>query len=189
MRHLATFVAAVVLGPATWVLVALGQGRSLTVFDTAPNADLPSAGDPLAAFVFIAVAGMLLGVVGTLRLSPLGATLIGLGYLGSAVAAVFAPGRVINLLDHTLRIGGYDANLATPVRTGSAALLGSLLVVAVVSAKRWRQWPEAPADETPKPEDTPIPLGDLQRDTELVGAAGLTAQDRPQWETSWQSRR
>ncbi|MEV0716761.1 hypothetical protein [Asanoa sp. NPDC050611] len=166
MRHLATVIAAVVLGPATWVLIAFGQDRSVAVFDS----DSLSGGDPLGAFVFLAAAGLLLGVIGTLRFSPLGATLVGLGYLGSAAAAVFAPGRVIDLFDHTLTIAGRDGNLATPVRTGSAAILGALLVVAVASAKRWRRWPEPATPEAA--EDEPlIPLDPRGGDTELVGSS------------------
>jgi hypothetical protein len=175
VRHLATVIAAVVLGPVTWVLLALGQDRSTAVFATD---DPPSAGDPLAPFVFIAVAGLLLGVLGTLRLSPLGATLVGLGYLGSAVAAIVAPTRVVDLLDHTVRVAGHDGNLATPVRTGSAALLGALLVVAVASVKRWRRWPQ-PAAPEPEPEpsrDEPMP------NTELVAVPGRSGDhERPLW--------
>jgi hypothetical protein len=186
MRHLATAVAAVVLGPATWVLVAFGQDRSVAVFD----ADAVSGGDPLGGFVFLAAAGLLLGVIGTLRVSPLGATLVGLGYLGSATAAVLAPARLIDLFDHTLTIAGRDGNLATPLRTGTTALLGALLIVAVVSTKRWRRWPEPEATPEPVEEEPLIPLTPRPGDTELVGS-GLgfgPAPDRPTWETNPRTR-
>jgi hypothetical protein len=40
-------------------------------------------------------------------------------------------------------LGSYQVDLATPVRTGTTLLLGSLLLVGVVSVQRWRRWPQA----------------------------------------------
>lgn len=148
MRHIKTVIAALILGPLAWVLLAAGQGRSLRVFEDAqesrgvldPNALLK----PLLVLV---VAGLLLGLIATVRISPLGSVLTGLTYSVSYVGLLFSPAQLLDLLSHKLSVAGYQVDLLTPVRTGTTLLLGSLLLVGVASVQRWRRWPQSDADE------------------------------------------
>ena len=148
MRHIKTAIAALILGPLAWVLLAAGQGRSLRVFEDAQE----SGGglDPnalLKPLLVLAAAGLLLGLTATVRISPLGSVLTGLAYSVSYVGLLFSPVRLLDLLSHKLSVAGYQIDLLTPVRTGTTLLLGSLLLVGVASVQRWRRWPQSDADE------------------------------------------
>jgi hypothetical protein len=148
MRHIKTLIAALILGPLAWVLLAAGQGRSLRVFEDAQE----SGGvlDPnalLKPLLVLAAAGLLLGLIATVRISPLGSVLTGLTYSVSYVGLFFSPARLLDLLSHKLSVAGYQIDLLTPVRTGTTLLLGSLLLVGVASVQRWRRWPQSDADE------------------------------------------
>ncbi|MFG3700759.1 hypothetical protein ACGF5C_22995 [Micromonospora sp. NPDC047620] len=148
MRHIKTVIAALVVGPLAWVLLAAGQGRSLRVFGDAQESG--GALDPdalLKPLLVLAAAGLLLGLIATVRISPLGSVLTGLAYSISYVGLLFSPARLLDLLGHKLSVAGYQIDLLTPVRTGTTLLLGSLLLVGVASAQRWRRWPQPDADE------------------------------------------
>jgi hypothetical protein len=157
MRHLGTLIAAIVIAPLAWILIAFGQERSATAFANAHGGGALHAGDFVRPLQYLAAAGLLLGLMATLRLSPLGALVGGTGYLSSYALLLVAPDRMLKLFSHNVSVVGHQADLATPVRTGTTLLLGALLVVGAASVGRWRRWPR-PAGETP--------------DTELV-------QDRP----------
>ncbi|MGN9779295.1 hypothetical protein ACTMS0_26565 [Micromonospora sp. H33] len=153
MRHLGTVIAAAIVGPLAWILIAAGQDRSTRAFANAPDGGVPDGGDLLRPVLVLAAAGILLGLIATLRFSPLGAALAGLIYSASYLVLLVSPGLTTTLFDHTLTLGGYRVDLMAPVRTGTALLVGSLLLVGVVSIRRWRRWPEpaaaAPATLTP----------------------------------------
>ena len=145
MRHIGTVIAAVVVGPLAWILLALGQDRRracLRMHRTA-GTDANDFGWPL---LLLAPAGILLGLIATLRFSPLGAVLTGMVYVASYVGLLISPTWLLDLLNHKLTLGGHQADLATPVRTGTTLLLGSLLLVGGASVHRWRRWPRATAD-------------------------------------------
>ncbi|RKN52276.1 hypothetical protein D7193_26945 [Micromonospora costi] len=164
MRHLGTVIAAAVVGPLSWILFAAGQGRSIRAFENAPDGAVPDSGEFLQPALVLAAAGILLGLIATLRISPLGAALAGLLYSASYLGLLFNPSMVTNLLDHTPTLAGYEIDLMAPARTGTSLLVGSLMLVAVVSARRWRRWPE-PATDT----DTALATDDIN----------ATAKDRP----------
>jgi hypothetical protein len=148
MRHIKTAIAALVVGPLAWVLLAAGQGRSLRVFGDAQESG--GALDPdalLKPLLVLAAAGLLLGLVATVRISPLGSVLTGLAYSVSYVGLLFSPDRLLDLLSHELGVAGYQIDLLAPVRTGTTLLLGSLLLVGIASVQRWRRWPQPDADE------------------------------------------
>ena len=155
MRHLGTFIAAIVIAPAAWLLIAFGQTESGTAVAKALASGAWPAGDFIAPLLLLAGAGILLGLIGTLRLSPLGAVLTGLVYVASYVVLLFDGKDVSKLLGYTITIASHKADLRAPVSSGASLLLGSLLLVSVASIGRWRRWPKpaAPAAVEPGLED------------------------------------
>ncbi|MEU5723101.1 hypothetical protein ABZ783_14900 [Micromonospora sp. NPDC047738] len=166
MRHIGTVIAAAIVGPSAWILFALGQDRSAQAFADAQNGGALDGGDLVRPALVLAAAGILLGLVATLRISPLGATLTGLFYSASYLGLLVSPASLMKLLDHEPTLAGYQVDLAAPVRTGTTLLVGSLLLVAVVSVRRWQRWPQPEADGP----------GALQPD-EILSPA--TQKDRP----------
>jgi hypothetical protein len=159
MRHTATLVAAVVIAPLAWILVAFGQDRTAQALDTADSSGVYRTGDFVAPLFFLAAAGILLGLIATLRFSPLGAVVTGLGYATSYILLLLAPESVLSMFTHRVSIAGRHADLSTPVRTGTTLLLGGVLLVAVVSVGRWRRWPRpAEPDSGPAVEPTSFAL-------------------------------
>jgi hypothetical protein len=158
MRHLGTLIAAVVVAPLAWILIAFGQDRSATAFANAGAGGSLHAGDFVRPLQYLAAAGLLLGIIATLRFSPLGALVTGAGYLSSYALLVVAPDQLLRFFSHNLSVAGHQADLATPVRTGTTLLVGALLVVAAASVGRWRRWPRRAGDglDTDPAEDRPV---------------------------------
>ncbi|MGW9192827.1 hypothetical protein [Micromonospora chersina] len=148
MRHLGTVLAAAIVGPLAWILFALGQDRSERAFAAAQNGGALDSADFVRPALVLAAAGIVLGLIATLRFSPLGAALTGLAYSASYLGLLVSPARVTKLFDHELTVSGHPVDLAAPLRTGTTLLVGSLLLVGVVSVRRWQRWPR-PADDTP----------------------------------------
>jgi hypothetical protein len=136
MRHLGTLAAAIVIAPLAWILLAFGQDRSEGAFEGSLH-----PGGFLRPALCLAAAGILLGLIGTLRFSPLGAVAAGVGYAVSYLALLVNPQRVVNLFPHHISVLGRSADPVTPLRTGTALIVGALLLVAVASIGRWRRWP------------------------------------------------
>ena len=158
MRHLGTVLAAAIVGPLAWILFALGQDRSERAFAAAQNGGALDSADFVRPALVLAAAGIVLGLIATLRFSPLGAALTGLAYSASYLGLLISPTSLMRLLDHKLTVSGHQVDLADPVRTGTTLLVGSLLLVGVVSIRRWQRWPQPDAD-TPAalPPDEIIP--------------------------------
>jgi len=140
MRHIWTLIAALVIAPSAWFLLAFGQSTSLQVL--ADDAKSPSGADILRPLAFLAVAGLLLGLIATLRISPLGAVLTGVLYAGSYILLAVAPHGVDGALSKQVSFGGLHADLSMPLHTGTSALVGAMLLLALLSVGRWRRWPE-----------------------------------------------
>jgi hypothetical protein len=145
MRHIGTLIAAIVIGPLAWILIAFGQDRSAAAFANAQAKGAFHTGDFVRPLIFLAAAGLILGLVATLRFSPLGAGLTGLVYVLSYVWLFIDAKGLLNIFKHPLRIAGQDADPTTPVRTGTTLLVGALLLVSVASMARWRRWPRPQA--------------------------------------------
>ncbi|MFD0745175.1 hypothetical protein ACFQ1L_27700 [Phytohabitans flavus] len=139
MRHLWTLIAAIFIAPLAWVLLAYGQDRSIQAFLNEDAAGAFQNGDFIRPASCLAATGLLLGLLGTLRVSPAGAVLTGLVYTGSYLALLASPDAVLNFLPGQISLAGREADLETPLRTGSAMVLGAALLLAVVSAGRWRR--------------------------------------------------
>jgi hypothetical protein len=158
MRHVGTLIAAI--GPLVWIMLAFGQERSAWVVTNAQSSGVVQAGDFIQPLLLLAAAGLLLGLIGTLRFSPLGAVLTGMLYAASYVGLLVDPKRLLGLFTHDLAVAGRHADPTTPIRTGTTLLLGALLLVSVVSVGRWRRWPLPAVDEpSPVPERDRLPEG------------------------------
>jgi hypothetical protein len=157
MRHYGTLIAAVVISPLAWILIAFGQDRSAQAFANANSNGAFDTADFLRPLVFLAAAGLLLGLIGTLRFSPLGAVFAGVVYAGSYLLLLIAPKGLMNFIGHNLSVAGHRADMSLPLRTGTALVLGAVLLVAVASVSRWRRWPR-PVDATPNAFDDIAPL-------------------------------
>ena len=187
MRHIGTVLASAVVGPLAWLLFALGQDRSAQAFANAPDGAALDSADFVRPALVLAAAGILLGLIATLRFSPLGAALTGAVYSASYLGLLISPASVMKLLDHKLTLGGHQVDLAAPVRTGTTLLVGSLLLVGVVSIRRWQRWPQ-PAGDGPAAlvPDEVIPPA-TQRDRPLgvdglgigLGSPGRTPEPEP----------
>jgi hypothetical protein len=149
MRHIATLIAAVVIGPLAWILIAFGQDGSAAAFDKARSSGALDTGDFVRPLIYLAVAGVLVGLIATLRFSPLGAVLTGVMYVMSYVWLLIDPSALLDLFKRNLSIFGQTADPTLPVRTGTTMIVGALLLVAVVSVKRWRRWPQPATPEEP----------------------------------------
>jgi hypothetical protein len=150
-------------------MLAFGQERSARAFADAQSSGAVDRADFVRPLLLLAAAGILLGLIATLRVSPLGAALTGGVYTASYVAMLIDPTWLLSLFAHDLAIAGRHADPATPIRTGTALLLGALLLVAVVSVGRWRRWP-LPAVEAP---------GAVPERDSLLDGLGVTAEPGP----------
>jgi hypothetical protein len=145
MRHIGTLIAALVIAPLAWILTAYGQDRSAQTFANAGSGGAVNTGDVTRALLFLAAAGVLLGLIATLRFSPLGAAVSGAAYIAIYAMLLIAPHGLLNLFNHTVSVAGQRADLSTPIRTGTTLVLGAAMLVAVASVGRWRRWPRPEA--------------------------------------------
>jgi uncharacterized membrane protein YgcG len=135
MRHVATLIAAIVIAPLAWILLALGQERSVQL--TAASTHHGSSF--LRPVLVLAAAGILFGLIATLRFSPLGAVVTGAAYAISYLALLFVPNTVLRMAHHSFSISGHTVDTSTPIRNGTTMLLGGLLLMAIFSVSRWRR--------------------------------------------------
>ncbi|MFF5176019.1 hypothetical protein ACFY3U_25805 [Micromonospora sp. NPDC000089] len=176
MRHLWSFLAGLVVAPITWVLVTLGQdgsGRTVHRWVEIGTYSTPNLIEPA---VYLGVAGILLGLLGTLRVSPLGPLVAGLLLITPYVGMFVAPFTVLDKIPEGHKLLGDPLPLREPVQDGTLFLIGLLLLVAVFSGQRWRRWPRpsagaeltpagTPTDDTPTYTDWPPPPSRAEPDT------------------------
>ena len=177
MRHLWSFLAGLVVAPVTWVLVTLGQdgsGRTVHRWVEIGTYSTPNLIEPA---VYLGVAGILLGLLGTLRFSPLGAVVAGLLLITPYVGMFIAPFTVRDQIPDSWKLLGDPLPLRQPVENGTLFLVGVLLLMAAFSAQRWRPWPapatagaeltsaDKPIESTFSPNDWPPSGAKTERDT------------------------
>ncbi|SDY72610.1 hypothetical protein SAMN05444365_103264 [Micromonospora pattaloongensis] len=141
MRHLWSLLAGIVVAPITWLLIALGQGgSSRTVAGWVEDGRYDTARliEPAA---YLVAAGILLGLLGTLRVSPLGPLAAGLLLVGAYAGMFAAPFVIHDSLPDNEQLLGRPLPLELPLDNGTLFLLGALLLMATFSAQRWRRWP------------------------------------------------
>jgi hypothetical protein len=143
VRHFGTLLAAIFFAPMAWILLAFGEDRTAMAFANAHDNGAFNGGDFLRPLQYLTAAGLLLGLLATLRFSPLGTLVAGFAFASSYAGLVLAPQSVVNLFTHSVSVGGHRADLTLPIRTGTAMLLGALMLVGAASLGRWRRWPRA----------------------------------------------
>jgi hypothetical protein len=161
MRHLGSLLAGLVIGPIAWLLIALGAPRSQEIFARWATEDTVNPRDLLVPAALFAGAGILIGLVGMLRWSPLGPLVAGAMYLGAYVALFFLPSQRLTALPRW-RVAGAVIDPVAPLASGALPVLGVALVMAVFSVKRWRRWPAVSA---PPPAPAPIGRPDMPLDS------------------------
>ena len=166
MRHLWSFLAGVVAAPLTWVLITLGQDGSTRTVTRWLEIGKYNTANLIEPSVYLAVAGILLGLVGTLRVSPLGPLTAGLALITPYLGLFVNPFWVRDTVPTNWEVFGDPLPLLLTVENGTLFFLGALLVIATFSAQRWRRWP-APGDGDPRrrrprpttPRRSPVPTG------------------------------
>lgn len=142
MRHLLSFVLALVLTPLIYVsagfsAVKFGEANNLGVIEIVPG---------LLGLVAAFVAGGLYALLVMTRLSPVGPVFAGLVYLGVTLWALLDPGSLSDIVPADLF--GVRNLLHIPVPFGTA-LLTVPLILTIFSPRRWRRG-ALPAALTPE---------------------------------------
>jgi hypothetical protein len=161
MRHVWSLLAGMVITPLAWMLIA--QGQATTISDPAGYPTDLSARLIYGGALLIA-AGLLVGLVSSLRVSPVGALTAAIVYLGVSIYSWVDPLQAgLNLNRFDWSIAGADASLFSPIYTGVLPVLGGVLTICLFSPQRWRSWPTppAPAPLVTGPEDTAEVYGQL----------------------------
>ncbi|MEU6020452.1 hypothetical protein ACGFIK_03860 [Micromonospora sp. NPDC048871] len=156
MRHLWSFLAGLVVAPVTWVLVTLGQDGSAGTVNRWVEIGTANTANLIEPAVYLAVGGIVLGLLGTLRISPLGALVAGLLLVTPYIGMFVTPFRVRDRIPADWEFLGDPLPLRLPVENGTLFLIGMLLLVATFSGQRWRRWPQ-PTTAAPAPTSTPPP--------------------------------
>ena len=115
MRHLGSLLAGLVVAPLAWVLIAAGQPRTAQTFERWRALDSVYTGDVLKPLGLLVGAGLLIGLVLALRLSPVGPLVAGLAYLGVYGYSFRDPFRVLDLLPQ-LDLRGYKIDTTIPFK-------------------------------------------------------------------------
>lgn len=171
MRHILSLLAGLVAAPLAWLLISTGQYNSQQAVADWDRTGLFDTADLVGPVAFLAAAGILLGLLGTLRLSPAGPLAAGMLFVVPTILMFINPFTTLErfyrptdfdpAVGADRRLFGQDLQPWLPVENGTLLIIGVLLLVAVFSVQRWRQWPTKPA---------PIPAA---TDSEVV--AGITA--------------
>lgn len=151
MRHLWSFLAGIVVAPLTWVLVTLGQDGSSRTVNRWVELGTFTTANLIEPAVYLAVAGILAGLLGTLRISPLGPLVAGLLLTAPYVGLFVNPFNFQEAVPTGWKVLGDPLPLRLPVENGTLFVIGLLLVMATFSGQRWRRWPVrvATTDTTP----------------------------------------
>lgn len=149
MRHVWSLLAGIVITPLAWVLIALGQTILVSPLETSSR----GLSQQITGGALLIGAGLLYGLIASLRVSPLGSMIASFTYLGATAWAVFAPNPALRVLRApNWELLGHDLHLANPIFHGSLPVVGGLMLIAIFSAKRWRAWPKpATTDTWPEP--------------------------------------
>ncbi|HEX6969856.1 MAG TPA: hypothetical protein VF174_13750, partial [Micromonosporaceae bacterium] len=149
MRHLWSLLAGVVAAPLTWILIAAGQGGSRRTIESWTTTDSWNWANLIEPAVYLLVAGIVLGLLGTLRFSPAGPMIAGLLLMIPYALLFVDPFAVRDAVPGSWRIADDELSLHLPLDNGTLALIGLLLFTATFSVQRWRSWP-VPATTEPQ---------------------------------------
>nr|WP_203707458.1 hypothetical protein [Asanoa iriomotensis] len=127
--------------PVVWILLALGQDGSASTIGTWAETSAFNTARLIGPAVYLAAAGIGLGVLATLRWSPLGPVVAGLLLMAPYVGMFIAPLRVRSAVPGGWRLFGDPLPLRLVLDNGTLFFLGLLLLMAAFSVQRWRRWP------------------------------------------------
>jgi hypothetical protein len=150
--------AGVVAAPLVWLMIAIGQGGSTRTVEGWLDDGAFETADLIEPAAYLAAAGVVLGLIAALRLSPLGPLVAGVLLAGVYLAMFVDPFEVRNAVPNTWDLFGDPIPLRTPLTNGTLLLIGALLLMAVFSVQRWRTWPAGAAAAVPPdtaPGETP----------------------------------
>lgn len=133
MRHVWSLIAGILITPLAWFLIAFGQGAM-----SRGQASDGVQDDVILGGLLIIGVGLLLGLVSSLRTSPVGALVGGLIFVGAAAFALIRPIDALEVFSREVVLGDYKTNIADPLNHGTLAVAGGMLLIAVFSAARWR---------------------------------------------------
>ncbi|ASW53712.1 hypothetical protein [Plantactinospora sp. KBS50] len=142
MRHLWSFLAGVVAAPVCWVLLALGQQGSASTIDRWTSAGTYNVANLIEPTVYLVVGGLVLGLLASLRISPLGPVAAGIMLVAPYVGLFVRPFAVRDWIPDGWKLFGDPVPMRLPLQNGTILLLGLLLLMAVFSGQRWRRWPK-----------------------------------------------
>lgn len=152
MRHLWSLLAGIVSAPLVWLLLSSGQHRSQAVVASWDATGRFNTADLVGPVILLAVAGIMLGLLGTLRWSPAGPVVAGALFVTPTVLMFINPFQTLEGFFRPSpppadieprRILAQDLEPWLPVENGTLLVLGVLLLMAVFSGQRWRRWPAA----------------------------------------------
>jgi hypothetical protein len=148
LRHLGSFLLAVVLAPIVYLLTGVG----LSAFSQATTRgaqERPMA--TLLSVATLAVAGAVYAVLVMARLSPIGPALAGFFFLGMPAWPLVDPASYANALndvDARFKILGVQIlGIDLVGRSGIGVLLAIPLIVTLASPRRWSRYANAPGAE------------------------------------------
>ncbi len=147
------------MAPLAWVLIALGQDGSVRTVNRWMEVGTFNTANLIQGAVYLAVVGILLGLLGTLRVSPLGPLVAGLLLAAPYVGLFVDPFALRDMVPANWSLFGDPLPLLVPVDNGTTFVIGTLLLIAAFSRQRWRRWP-GPA---PAPAPAPTLIGEEPR--------------------------
>ncbi|MER7002460.1 hypothetical protein ABT297_05355 [Dactylosporangium sp. NPDC000555] len=145
MRHVGSLIAGMLIAPLAWLLIAIGQQKSAETVGKWVELGAFDSVDLLLPAAYLLGAGLIIGLIATLRISPAGPIVAGLALLATYVSLFIDPLSALNSLKKGSAIPGLTVDLTLPITNGTTAVLGLALLVAAASVKRWRAWPAAVA--------------------------------------------
>ncbi|HLU46213.1 MAG TPA: hypothetical protein VKZ67_14555 [Natronosporangium sp.] len=159
MRHLWSLLAGILVAPLAWLLLAIGQPAMQRTAHDWWAANRFDTVDLIGPTILLVVVGLVLGLLGTLRWSPLGPAVAGLLLVAPTGLMFITPLRTLEALsyDQPRRLLGQELLPAAPVYTGTLLMVGTLLLMSVVSVERWRRRERTPGLTTPAAPTTPFP--------------------------------
>src|SRR5215468_10567246 len=91
MRHIGSLIAGIIAAPVAWLLIGWGQLNLAKPLATAAQTGTFHTNDFVKPFVILAVAGLVVGLVASLRLSPVGPLVAGAALVAPYIALLVAP--------------------------------------------------------------------------------------------------
>jgi hypothetical protein len=136
MRHLGSLIAGVVIGIVAWILIGFAQAKIGA--DAVTGIGRHAWGHYFTALVLMAIAGLIIGLIASTRVSPIGPFVAGAGFVLLQLAYVTWP-HFLDWLPNSV-LGQHDI-WTRPASSGVFALLGVVMLVGVLSVRRWQRWP------------------------------------------------